>query len=509
MSTATTRRGFMRTAATGSTLLGLGELSFLSGLPPVSAADAKRPSGVVPLQPDIESLVRLLEDTPRGRLLEEVAARVRRGLSYSEILTALLLAGVRNIQPRPRVGFKFHAVLVVNSVHLASLSAPDADRWLPLFWALDYFKDSQAHNQSEGGWRMKPVDETAVPHAHKARQAFIEAMDAWDDDAADAAMAGLARTAGVSASFELLYRYGARDFRSIGHKAIFVANSQRVLSQIGWRYAEPVLRSLAYALLTHEGDNPAQRDDPADRPWRHNEKLAAQIPADWQAGKPNREATVELLAVLRQGSNEAVSEKVVELLRRGAAPQSIWDAVFLGAGELLLRQPGIVALHAATTTNALHYAYQTSADDATRRPLLLQNAAFLPLFREAMGGRGQLREAAIERLEPVPLATKGPKAVEEIFAELSRDRQAAAGKALSYLQTEKAAGDLIAGARRLVLLKGDDPHDYKFSVAALEDYYHISTGWRDRFLAASMVQLRGTGSPHDKLIERARAALKG
>jgi hypothetical protein len=168
-------------------LLGLGELPFLSGLPPVSANDAQLPSGVVPLQPDIEPLVRLLEETPRGRLLEEVAARVRRGLSYGESLTALLLAGVRNIQPRPQVGFKFHAVLVVNSVHLASLSAADTDRWLPLFWALDYFKDSQARNQDEGGWRMKPVDEAAVPPGPKARQAFSKAMDAWDEAAADAA----------------------------------------------------------------------------------------------------------------------------------------------------------------------------------------------------------------------------------------------------------------------------------------------------------------------------------
>ena len=103
--------------------------------------------------------------------------------------------------------------------------------------------------------------------------------------------------------------------------------------------------------------------------------------------------------MLRQGSNEAASEKVVELLRRGTAPQSIWDAVFLGAGELLLRQPGIIALHAVTTTNALHYAYRTSGDDLTRRLLLLQNAAFLPMFREAMQGRGKVREAAIDRLE--------------------------------------------------------------------------------------------------------------
>ena len=46
------------------------------------------------------------------------------------MLTALLLACVRNIQPRP-VGYKFHAVLVVDSAPLASLASPDTDRWLP------------------------------------------------------------------------------------------------------------------------------------------------------------------------------------------------------------------------------------------------------------------------------------------------------------------------------------------------------------------------------------------
>src|SRR5208283_4304438 len=120
---------------------------------------------------------------------------------------ALLLAGVRNIQPRPSVGFKFHAVLAVNSVYQASLAAADADRWLALFWALDYFKDSQARNAREGGWRMKPVDETRLPEVSKTQQAFCRAMDNWDEAAADAAIVGLGRTAGSSQVFELMYRY--------------------------------------------------------------------------------------------------------------------------------------------------------------------------------------------------------------------------------------------------------------------------------------------------------------
>ena len=75
---------------------------------------------------------------------------------------------------------------------------------------------------------MKPVDESRLPEFPKTQQAFRQAMDDWDESAADTAVVRLARTAGSSQVFELLYRYGARDFRDIGHKAIFVANTQRV-----------------------------------------------------------------------------------------------------------------------------------------------------------------------------------------------------------------------------------------------------------------------------------------
>src|SRR5213080_813455 len=139
MTMRTDRRSFLQASAAGSALLGLGDLGFLSQLRPVSAEEARLDPKVVRLQPEIEPLVRLLEETPRERLLEEVAARIRRGLGYREALAALLLAGVRNVQPRPSVGFKFHAVLVVNAAHLASLNSPDQHRWLPLFWALDNF----------------------------------------------------------------------------------------------------------------------------------------------------------------------------------------------------------------------------------------------------------------------------------------------------------------------------------------------------------------------------------
>src|SRR5437773_4443250 len=108
------RRSFLKATSGAGVLAALGDLGFLSRLPSVTAAEAEVDPRMVRFHPEIEPLVRLLEDSPRERVLEEVAARIQRGLSYRELLAALLLAGVRNIQPRP-VGFKFHAVLVINS----------------------------------------------------------------------------------------------------------------------------------------------------------------------------------------------------------------------------------------------------------------------------------------------------------------------------------------------------------------------------------------------------------
>ena len=357
MSLPTSRRHFLKTTSATGALMGLGDLSFLSQLPGVSRADAQLPSRFVQFRPEIEPLVRVLEDTQRDRLLEEVAKRVKQGLNYRELLAALLLAGVRNIQPRP-VGFEFHAVLVVNSAHLASI----------------------------------------------------------DGAAADVVVGSLARAADAQDVFEIFCRFGARDFRDLGHKAIYVANGWRTLQHIGWQHAEPVLRSLAYALLFHEGDNPAKRDAEPDRPWRRNQELAARIRNGWQQGKPGLEATTEMLETLRDGSTAETCDKAVAQLNRGVGPQSIWDALFLGSGELLMRRPGIVSLHAVTTINALHFAYQTSSNDETRRLLLLQSAAFLPLFRGDLAGRKGVR---IDLFEALPTKSSDALAIEEIFADVS------------------------------------------------------------------------------------------
>jgi hypothetical protein len=504
------RRRFVTRSLQAGAVAALGDLAFLQGLPAPAADNDKTTRHLVPLSSETEPLVRLIEETSRDQLMERIAAEVRRGVSYEQLLSAVFLAGVRGIQPRP-VGFKFHAVLVINSAHLASLRAPDRERWLPLFWAIDNFKSSQARNKSEGDWRMAPVEDSKLPPPHQAKQRCIEAMDNWDEEGADRAITTLARMGSAADVYELFWRYGCRDFRDICHKAIYAANSWRTLQAIGWRHAEPVIRSLAYAILDRgRDDNPAKHDYDADRPFRENQKRLADIGPLWKNERTvSAEAAADLLATLRTATPTDGSARVVELLKKGIHPDSVWDGLFLMAGELMMRQPRqIVPIHAVTSTNALHFAYQTSASDETRRLLMLQAAAFLPMFRQAMAGRGKLADVKIDKLEKAEVKGDPMQAVEEIFAEVGKDTMTAARKTLALVDGQQTRfPSLVTTAERLIFIKGRDSHDYKFSSAALEDYYHVTAPWRARYAAASLFNLKGTGDRDNELINRTRAAL--
>lgn len=501
MKTRSTRRGFIAASACA-----LSAASLVPGLPSVTAKEAQLKAGIE-FDPRVEPLVRLIENSPREKLFERVASKIRSGSSYQQVLAALMLAGIRNVQPRPSVGFKFHCVLVVNSCHLASLAGPDEDRWLPIFWGLDYFKSSQADESRRSGWKMQSVNETLIPNSQQSHKMFVEAMDAWDAEKADAATAGLIRHMGATDVFNAIVRYAARDYRSIGHKAIYLANAWRTLQVIGWQHAEPVMRSLVFALLNHEGDpNPATSDLAVDQPWRDNASQCEGLPASWLDGKIDSAASKDLIATCREQNAADASRCAVEALVHGVSPQSIWDGVFVGAGELLMRQPGIIGLHGLTTANAMHFLWQTAQDDSIRRQLLLQACSFNPMFRQSAADRGDLKNLTISAVQESD-AKESDINLDGVLSEISSDRYSAAKKVHAYLAAGGDADAFVSQARRVLFAKGRDAHDYKFTSAVLEDYRHISPAWRELFLSMSVFNLKGTGHNDNGLVTRARSAL--
>ncbi len=506
------RRRFL--GASSASVVGVSTLQanpILSGLMPVGDVQVQANPQHVTFRPEIEPLVRLIEQTPRDELLEVIGKRVRDGLEYQSLLGALLLAGIRNVQPRPAVGFKFHAVLVVHSAHLASVASAPEDRWLPIFWALDQFKSSQARDIAEGDWTMSAVQDARVPSPEAAVRSFEQAMQSWDEEAADVAAAAVARTLSADQVLDLLAKFVARDFRAIGHKAIYLANSWRTLQTIGWQHAEPVVRSLAYAALNHVGEpNPATSDLQPDRSWRENLRFVESIPPSWNGGTATPEATSDLLSALRDQETMQVTQLIVGQLTQGVSPTSIFDALHVGAAELLMRQNGIVALHAVTTTNAMRFLFDHVGDDHTRRLLILQAAAFLPQFRDNMARRGNLDDVQIDR----ELAEENAAGTQAAGADLAailplirQDSLAAARGTARWLAAGNDPQRLIDATRRLIFLKGDDSHDYKFSSAVTEDYHLISPAWRNPYLAASTYRLRSPAEPDIDLVSRIRAAI--
>ena len=103
-------------------------------------------------------------------------------------------------------------------------------------------------------------------------------------------------------------------------------------------------------------------------------------------------------------------------------------------------QRGIIALHSVTTTNAIHHAFQSATRADTRKFLLLQNASFLPMFREAARARGRLVDRNIMLMSPKGEKSAATETVPETFELMGNNRMAAAEKLYGYLSMMASAG---------------------------------------------------------------------
>jgi hypothetical protein len=508
-----TRREFLKSSAGAGMLLGCAAPAALGALAPHARKEAQVTPDLVRLTPDVEPLVRLIEETPREKCFDMMVEQLRRGLPYRNFLAALFLAGIRNVSPHP-LGFKFHCVFAIHSANQLSLDAVSEDRLLPLFWALDQFKKSQADDVQQGDFRLTELS-GPLPAPEKAAAEFHAAMQAWDEERASRAVAAFVRSCGADEVIEALWRYGARDFRSIGHKGIFVANSWRTLQTIGWRHAEPAMRSLALGLLDvgsarRSGNNGSFEDKEHLANVERAKSALPRLPGSWTGAGHDDGATRDLLDAMRSGSvADACKQALVQLESGKTQAQGAWDAIHLASGELIMRQPGILGIHAVTSTNSLHYAFRTAANSETRLLLLLHGVAWMGRFREAMTGRGKFGSVKITELPAESISDDEAKAATEVLELIGPNTPGAAARAFALAQKHPQPDAYTKMARRLIFRKGTDAHHYKYAAAIFEDYGLVSPPWRPHLLATSVYYLRGSQDPDSKLMMRAVEAVKG
>ena len=484
-----------------------------AGIDPTSspAADRAVASDIVRFGAELEPLVRLIEDTPRGDCIEVLAHRLRSGLAYRQFLAALFLAGIRNVNPQPP-GFKLHCVFVLHSAHQLSLDLAEEDRLLPLFWALDDFKSAQERDTEQGDFQLLEVA-GQLPGTRHAWREFHAAMEAWDAPRADRAIAALARTRGAHEVIEGLWRYGARDYRNIGHKAIFTANAWRTLQTIGWRHAEPALRSLTLGLLDFGTDRRMNGFGFEDQCHAANSELARnalpELPAEWTTGgSADAVAAKEVLAAIREFRAVPASAAVAGMISDGTARSAdAWEGILLAAGELMMRLPGILGVHCVTSANALHYAFRMSADPETRFYLLLQGVGWMAQFGRFMSAQDGFRDFSISGMSGSDVAEDAEEGAAEILALLASDPDRAARKAFGYAGAHSGATALVDAARSLICDKTDEVHHLKFAAAIFEDLALVDPRWQPHMLATATYYLRGSAHPDSEVVARAREAL--
>lgn len=515
------RRDFLRQTAWATAGWTAGSYAWSRYARGQEAPPAPLAPDMVRFTPDLERLVRLLEETPKERAIAAVANELRAGLGPRSLMAALFLAGIRNVNPQPP-GFKFHCVFVIDACQRLSLDLPEADRLMPFFYALGEFKDAQAEDVRLGDWvlRAPPAD---LPDPAAAPAELEAAMSAFDGPRADRAVTALARTAGSNELFETLFRWGAQDYRNIGHKAIYAAHAQRLLVTIGWQHAEPVLRSLVWALVDFGRDRRLNGYDFAGQSYLPNVELAearlGDLPPDWAGPRRDPVATQELYAELREGRRAEACQLAIEQLASGRVQAAgVWDAIHLAGNELQTRRPGIFGIHAVTSKSSLHYAFRTAASPLNRLILLLQGLGWEAQFRTLMGSPegvsrgGPLRDRALVTLEPAEVAADPREAAEQVLAAItaepaSRDR--ASALALGFGQRHPDSGELWGGVRQLLATKGDDPHEFKFALALAEDEAYLDPAWRPPHLATLVYYLPGSQEPPSPWLAEAREALRG
>ncbi|HEX6810137.1 MAG TPA: hypothetical protein VF384_00815 [Planctomycetota bacterium] len=472
----TDRRGF------------LGGLAAIAIAPPGRATQPQDPAS----PPDLGQLITIARSTPRDEMVGKAIALHRGGASWRDLLGAAFLAGVRDVRPRP-VGYQFHCVLMTASAYQIAEALPEGERVVPALFNLADLKLSQELD-ARRDWTM-PAAPAVAGDRNTSFAKLREGLDAYDVHAADEAATAVWRCSSLDEVFEVLWLYGARDFTNIGHNPIFVAQAHRTLQQVGWRCGEDVVRSLVYGLL----DGGPGKNDATFLP---NRERAARLRADWRHGKPSAIARAELLATLRKVDAGEAADAVVEQIAGGLALSSVFDALRLFAVEQLWRAPGILAVHALTSCNALRYGLEHCRTDSTQRLMLLQAASWLVLYRDYLAARPNYDhdKPGLDAL----VAADAQVTAAAVFEAAGEDHAKAAALCLTAAKTG-GLEPLGAELRHWLVRKADEHHEYKLAQALLEEMALTEPDVASRLLAGSLGYVRTPGSSDSDVWRQANA----
>jgi hypothetical protein len=425
-----------------------------------------------------EALVREIVDTPRDRIFEAMAVRLRAGVELRALLAADFHAAVRGVTPS--ANGVIHSLLVVNSVNLVGAATDARLRLAAVLWAIDNFKGEQGIRQTP----LPPADEARIPGAASdARDLLTAGLDAFDPDDADAGAAGMARSAERAELVDLLLRYSARDGGD-AHRQIAPVQCFRSLDAFGWECAEPALRFVARLL--------AEGSPGVDTTTFESSVALAGRGIALHGTSGDLSWVRELLAQSRTDTSVGLRDAAGTALTAGLSPDALWDGLLAASAEVVLRGNGGSGLHRFDATNAMRWAIKRARAPELRSLLLLQAAALIPPTRvEGTAWRNPppFREVNIDSLS----SGTAPVELETLFGRGGDGRAfvddvTPAEDALAWLGEGGSVCEYLTRARELVVMKGQvDAHFVKFPAAVFEEIERVDPFWVPRLLATELL----------------------
>ena len=275
------------------------------------------------------------------------------------------------------------------------------ERLLPLFWAVDGFKQRQEDFPNPPLTELKGP----LPASEKAAAELADAIERADLDAAERARGRARPEPGRPADHgtALALRLPQWGTWAATRRSWFRAASGRWKRSAGNMPSPSSALSCGTCIPWVDAESRIRifcRTRPA---WIG---ISTSCPrAGPQATATGRQPS-NCSGCLRAGKADQACELAIEQLHGGAGAQAVWDAVHLATAELMVRHSsgwGVASrpLHSNTSAGALHYAFRTSDSARTRLLVLLQAVAWTGDKTNSELRDESLRDIAITEL-PLP-----------------------------------------------------------------------------------------------------------
>jgi hypothetical protein len=284
---------------------------------------------------DLEPLVAFMQETPPGRLLPEVVAKLRSGTDLKTLVSAAALANARAFGGEDYVGF--HTLMALPPAYHMAAEAKD-----PLAVLKVLFRNSSRLTEAgkDHADTLRPVPPVALKDAPTGRH-VRDAIRKKDLATAEALFATICRGAGDPANEALNELMVLVDDSVEVHRIVLVSRAWELLDFVGRDRAHTLLRQSVRFCADAESRPNVVKHSQEIRDLLPKLLDQYRLPGQGTGTRSADDAWVaSFCETLLQASSAQAADAAAAALAEGMSPDAVGEAISLAANQLVLRDAG-------------------------------------------------------------------------------------------------------------------------------------------------------------------------